>query len=421
MRWRGRMISLLGFGLALGCELIVPFETIPEGAGGSATTSASSGASSGASSSTSDTGPGGTTTSDMPPCAMECCSDLDCATSADLCQVVSCQAGKCVAETIVTGDAPTQIPGDCKRVSCEGGIATSVNDATDTFDDGNDCTNDECNNGLPNTNETGGGSPCVFELGAGICNGKGKCVQCTSNAHCPIEKPKCNTNYFLCIPSTCDNNDLDPGESDQDCGGDCPPCDTGQSCMVSSDCASNACGAETKACLAPTCSDGIKNGDEGDVDCGNNCAARCAAGQGCDNDNDCISGRCTGPSGVCIATCNDDQKNNFESDVDCGGPECNDCNAGAQCSGVDANCLSADCGPAGTCEKGQNGTPCGGASQNCVSGFCANGVCCDSNCNGVCKSCNLAGAAGKCSNLPAGQSTAGCLAPLACDGNGNCQ
>ena len=47
----------------------------------------------------------------------------------------------------------------------------------------------------------------------------------------------------------------------------------------------------------PTCADGIKNGDETDVDCGGSCP-RCATGKTCLRRDDCESAVCDGPPGA---------------------------------------------------------------------------------------------------------------------------
>ena len=64
----------------------------------------------------------------------------------------------------------------------------------------------------------------------------------------------------------------------------------------------------------------------------------------------------------------------------------------------------------------------------CSSGFCADGVCCDNDCTTLCRACNLSGARGTCSMLPAGSlctlatcDTSDRLVPARiCDSAGNC-
>jgi hypothetical protein len=75
------------------------------------------------------------------------------------------------------------------------------------------------------------------------------------------------------------------------------------------------------------------------------------------------------------------------------------------------------------------GAPCA-AGGDCDSGACVDGVCCDSSCPGACQACNLPGALGRCTPLPAGTADPGSCAQQApdscgtdgtCDGNGSCR
>lgn len=430
MRWSRVIVATLGVGLLAGCQLLVSFETVPEGAGGKggagagapltggastggdSTGGASTGGSAG--STTGSTSQGGTT------CTAECCSNADCA-PADPCVAATCESGQCVLTPVPDGgDAAVQIQGDCKRLVCQSGVATSVTDTTDILDDGNDCTKDECSGSTPKTSTFNQDTTCVLPGGsAGVCNGKGKCVECTSNAHCADRAPKCEgaPDAGVCVSLACSNGTKDGTETDVDCGGpDCDPCNNGKVCATGADCESGVCAFQQ--CAQPTCMDGVLNGNEGDVDCGDNCPNDCDAGQHCNKGGDCKSGQCTGQGGVCLANCNDDIQNGTESAVDCGGGVCKPCGAGEACGGVDGNCLSGDCDPAGLCAQGAIGTQCS-AAADCLSGHCADGYCCNSQCTGTCKSCKLAGTEGTCTNIPAGQDPQNeCL--NACNGNGAC-
>ena len=75
------------------------------------------------------------------------------------------------------------------------------------------------------------------------------------------------------------------------------------------------------------------------------------------------------------------------------------------------------------------GAACATASE-CERSACVDGVCCESSCTGACQSCNLPGAAGRCTPVPAGEADpAGCPAEVAatcgrdgtCDGAGACR
>jgi hypothetical protein len=67
---------------------------------------------------------------------------------------------------------------------------------------------------------------------------------------------------------SCMNDMLDGTETAVDCGGDCDPCDDGQTCLLPEDCVSGVC---DETCQAPACDDEVLNGDELDADCGGSC------------------------------------------------------------------------------------------------------------------------------------------------------
>src|SRR5262249_37445239 len=91
-----------------------------------------------------------------------------------------------------------------------------------------------------------------------------------------------------------------------------------------------------------------------------------------------------------------------------GMPDAPLCTAPAQCDG------------AGLC-KSAIGQPCG-TSSNCLNGLCVDGYCCNSPCTLTCQACNVPGALGTCSNIPAGSDDTMCSgATLSCDGNGSCK
>jgi hypothetical protein len=73
-----------------------------------------------------------------------------------------------------------------------------------------------------------------------------------------------------------------------------------------------------------------------------------------------------------------------------------------------------------------NGAGCtASTASSCKSGNCVDGVCCAqtaAQCNGKCKSCNVPGSAGTCSNVPAGQpDNDTCPNDLACDATQQCK
>jgi hypothetical protein len=156
----------------------------------------------------------------------------------------------------------------------------------------------------------------------------------------------------------------------------------------------------------------------------NECASdACADGVCCDQ-------ACTGPCDACnlaglAGTCAP------RPDGAAGDPGCN----GYLCNGAAGFCPvscadDTDCAPTHHCDatksclaKKNNGEPCAGANA-CKTGICADGVCCNTACNGICEACNVAGAAGACTPVPAGTDPAdecfkGCCNAGAC-GSSNC-
>ncbi|MBI4699582.1 MAG: hypothetical protein HY744_00200, partial [Deltaproteobacteria bacterium] len=282
------------------------------------------------------------------------------------------------------------------------------------------------------------GTVCFAENAGKVCDGKGKCVECTQEVHCPVEWlcdtdanqcvalpclngkrdgeesdidcggpscPKCaiagacqtgddcasgycSTKTHKCVETHCDDSTKNADETDVDCGGpSCPKCATDKGCLSGGDCVDGVCGSDPKICLPHTCSDSVKNGSETDVDCGGSCPAGCANGQGCAQPVDCASGFCNATKHVCVATkCEDGLKNGLETDVDCGGGACPLCATGKACS-KGADCASTFCNEtkhlcvATQCEDGlKNGSEtdvdCGGSCP----AKCAN-----------CKACLVAG------------------------------
>src|SRR5688572_30767123 len=76
-----------------------------------------------------------------------------------------------------------------------------------------------------------------------------------------------------------------------------------------------------------------------------------------------------------------------------------------------------------------NGVACSAASQ-CASGQCVDEICCNVACAGVCQACDVAGAVGTCTPVPAGadpdgecaqQTSSSCGQDGTCDGAGACR
>lgn len=322
-------------------------------------------------------------------CATECCAPSDCPTPAEPCMQATCTAGSCGEEVIADGtEASTQTPGDCQVVVCQGGAPESVPDDTDTPGAANDCVSGLCADGMPTSEPLAAGTACTSDGGT-VCDGDGACVGCLSDGDCPEATPNCDTNAHVCVGADCMDGDQNGGETDTDCGGpDCAPCQFGDGCLVGTDCESGVCGA--------------------DMTCDKN-----PLGAPCADANDCQSDECF--DGVCCATtcfgpCNRCDTAGMEGqcvDLPAGSNPNNACSGTEVCDG-DGGCAEPD------------GKGCGN-DGDCVSGNCEQGVCCATACTADCKSCNVAGSEGTCSNVPAGQDPGNdCPGATICDGAGMC-
>jgi hypothetical protein len=120
---------------------------------------------------------------------------------------------------------------------------------------------------------------------------------------------------------------------------------------------------------------------------------------------DCFPFGCSNGARKCLSTCTDDRQ----------------CSGGKTCEN-------------GTCGALPIGSPCADGAQ-CAKGICADGVCCQTDCPGSCRSCNVAGSEGTCTNIPAGfrpdpmhplcgtgtPDVTTCMLDGTCDGAGACR
>ncbi len=123
-----------------------------------------------------------------------------------------------------------------------------------------------------------------------LCNSDADCTNsyCGAASSLVINNPQTIVATLRCFPASC---------SGMCGGGSCPLCNTGDLCLVNSDCVGQAC--INGSCFDATCSDGFKTGDESDIDCGGSCAQKCAAGKKCNTDTDC-AGFMADAGPVCI-------------------------------------------------------------------------------------------------------------------------
>ena len=350
----------------------------------------------------------------------DCTTPADCPDTGSECVVATCENKTCGTKN-VAADTPsaTQTTGDCQIAVCDGaGNIITKDDDADFFDDGKDCTLDTCNAGTPESNPAMPGTTCA-QSGGKVCDGMGACVACNSDMDCMAPTPKCTMN--ACVPSSCNDGVKNGDETGTDCGGACgATCGSGVACMDGGDCLDGVC--SNGSCALAACNDGVKNGNETDKDCGGACP-KCGPNKGCNQNADCAGNQCSGIGGTCVPNCNDGVKNNAEQGIDCGGGTCMGCPVGGPCA-QDNDCASgAYCDPNQVCvTKKTLGAACLTNNQ-CALGNCVDGVCCNTACGGLCQVCNLPGAVGTCSPIPAGQDPVDECAGAAsvCDGAGVCK
>jgi hypothetical protein len=240
---------------------------------------------------------------------VECADDLDCTERAPSpeCGRARCLDGACKL-VIEVGPLKSQHYGDCRRRECDAsGNVVEVEDTSDVYDDGRECSLNSCEGSQPVSSSIPDGDPCP-QTGAGYCY-EGACVECIAimpAASCQEAGLVCDS--FYCESFALCNNGA--------CGGVCAPCGTGAPCSSGADCVSMNC--KGGVCALPSCSDGAKNGDETGIDCGFDACGPCPDGGGCQRPADCISGVCK--VGECQApSCFDQVPNGGEEQTDCGG------------------------------------------------------------------------------------------------------
>jgi hypothetical protein len=151
----------------------------------------------------SDTGTGtGAGTTDVVPTGADVCPD-NCPVP-PACQEVTCDDGVCGLADLPQGtvwpgvhgdcredvcdgeggltseladDPPNQLPGDCQRFVCDGGDAVTMLDAADVPNDGNDCTEDTCEEGVPTNTPKAMHTACGPGL-AQFCHTDAGCRPC---------------------------------------------------------------------------------------------------------------------------------------------------------------------------------------------------------------------------------------------------
>jgi Putative metal-binding motif len=240
---------------------------------------------------------------------VQCVSPALCPGQDTECQQRTCTGWICGFGFAASGTlVSNQTSGNCQKNQCNGaGGIVSVTDNTDLPNDGNQCTVDTCNNGVPTFNNVAAGTACN-QGGGSVCNGVGDCVPCVSASTCPGQDTECQAR-------TCTN---------WVCGISYRPSGTATLSQAPGDCLENQCnGAGTivsviknsdvpndgKQCTVDTCASGTPvfppassgtpcNQNGGSVCDGAGQCVQCVIASTCPGqDTECQLRTCT--SGVC--------------------------------------------------------------------------------------------------------------------------
>jgi hypothetical protein len=295
-----------------------------------------------------------------------CTQVADCPTPPNECQTATCDAGQCGVSFVQAGTAlgaASQTAGDCHTKQCDGngGIVDTIDD-TDKPNDGKDCTNDVCTNGVPSNTNKQAGTSCGTNL---VCDGNGACVGCITAADCGAAT-SCKS--FTCNAGTCVQNNVASGTVVSNTTvGDCKSdqCDGNGNILVNANDANDK-PVDNKQCTDDVCTGGTPSNpnkqagapctENGGTKCdGNGSCVQCTTASECGTDTACKTFACN--AGVC-------QQNNVASGTVVGNPMPGDCRTD-QCDGsgnITANAIDntdkpADDGNPCTLEVCNSGTP----------------------------------------------------------------
>lgn len=275
-----------------------------------------------------------------------CTNGRACAAGTD-CASGHCAGGVCV-ECSNTGHCTGTTASACHAVACVSGACTQVVDDTNVPSDGNDCTDDVCTDGVPSHPPKNAETVCA----AGVCDGKGSCVGCTTASDCGTDTACVS---YTCTEGQCGTMQAGAGSpaGSATCSGStlsAPVCDANGDVQQSqTSCAPYVCQDATSchtSCSSPA-----------DCDAGHTCVSGTCVARQCTNDTQCSvangSGVCN--AGICeIGTC------------DSGHGNCD----GMYATGCETDLTTVqNCGTCGHTCSATNGT------ATCTSGACAIAAC----------------------------------------------
>ncbi|MDP2276027.1 MAG: lamin tail domain-containing protein [Archangium sp.] len=235
-----------------------------------------------------------------------CTAASQCPGSDTECQTRTCTNNVCgvtfAANTVVTA---SQTAGDCQQNRCNGagGIVSVALNSDLPADDGNLCTAQTCNAGVPSFPPTAINTACG-PGGGSFCNGSGTCVSCNAPSQCAGTDTECQVR--TCTANTCGVNNTAAG--------------TTTASQTTNDCKRNQCDGAGNV---------VSTNDDGDLpaDDGNQCTNQV-----------CTAGVPSFPPAAANTACNQNGGSYCSSASTCVG-----CNAPAQCPGTDTECSVRSC------------------------------------------------------------------------------
>lgn len=234
-----------------------------------------------------------------------CLTADDCAGSDTFCQVRTCVDNTCGVDNTAADTPlpdPDQTANDCQLAVCDGNgnVAQNADDADLPLDDGNDCTAQACNVGVPLFPDEPVDTACDQDGGL-FCDGAGACVECNDASQCS-GAGECSVD--ACTDNACVVESAAAGTA----------CDDGQFCTATDECdGAGACVGAGDPC----------QGADGDGNCSETCDEGANACTGADpdgsacNDGTFCNGTDTCQGGTCSTHAGDPCTGASDGDADC--------------------------------------------------------------------------------------------------------
>jgi hypothetical protein len=380
--------------------------------------------------------PPGASCSDKSECASNVCAQGVCCTTtcSDACKSCALAATKGTCTNVPTNmPDPSEMCAAMAASSCgTNGLCTAG--ACQRYPQGTACRGASCAAGTTTVTPTA------------TCDGAGVCVMPAATSCFPYRcdvvpacRSTCATNNDCAPPAVCNGTSCGLKPPGSSCGGndECASnvCTEGVCCATActGTCMSCAVVGSLGTCTAVPAGKGDPGGrcaDMGSASCGTNglcdgagACQRYAAGV------ECVGPSCpaTGTTATLARTCDGAGVCKPATTQSCAPYGCNGTTCIAAC-GSDGDCAPNNVCNTGMCGKKRLGQQCG-AGTECDSGNCVDGVCCSASSCGTCLSCAVAGKAGSCQPIAAGdmdtmnRCTAAppCGFTGRCDGAGACQ